>query len=77
MRQFLAFGRISHIIYFQVDSDPEVHSLLLSFFFTEWRSVHSRCFSLQFLALAQFALGNLDMTTTSPTYLAKQMMDGF
>ena len=41
----VAFGRIAHIFKVEVDSDPEVSCL---HFVAEWRSVLSRCFSLQF-----------------------------
>ena len=43
------FGTISHIFLGAVDSDPEASRSPCSC--AEWRSVHSRCFSLQFLFL--------------------------
>ena len=76
VRLFLAHGRISHIIYVEVDSDPQVHSLLLSIH-AEWRSVHSLMLQVAVSARRLLALGNLDITTSSPRTWQKQRMDGF
>ena len=56
------------IISGEVDSDPEVD--LRPTLQREWRSVHRRCISLQFLFFAQLALGNLYITSTNLTSLA-------
>ena len=53
-----ASGRIAHFFYGEVDSNSEVFSLRSH---AEWRSVLSRCFSLQSWH-ALLALGNLEIT---------------
>ena len=66
----VAFGRSAHIFYVEVDSDPEVSCL---HFVAEWRSVLSRCFSLQF-RFALLALVNLNTSFLKSTSLVTNVM---
>ena len=69
LRQYLAFGRIAHIFYVAMDSNPEVSGLRSH---AEWSRVLSRCFSFS-LGCAARTRKSRD-SFTSLTWLEVVMM---